>query len=136
MKIFLRSLKCRCQLHRQQVERELRTSVIRLRQAFLSSRGRRAELAELMIASASTFATLFRHSLIALGETPPDSRREAARPAGGYRSDSIRRHFTPCSIFGKGSAAPENSIPSNVFAAYLDVAARVAEEMDRRLARA
>ena len=74
---FLSGLEVPMALHRLQVERELRTSVIRLRQAFLRSRGRRAELSELMIASASTFAALFRHALIALGETPPDTRREA-----------------------------------------------------------
>ena len=46
--------------------------VIRLRQAFLCSRGRREEIAELMTASVGTFAALFRHSLHRL-------RRPAAR---------------------------------------------------------
>ena len=74
---FLTEFEVPMTLHRLQVERELRTSVIRLRQAFLRLSANRAELTDLMIASASTFATLFRHALIALGETAPDSRREA-----------------------------------------------------------
>src|ERR1700722_14075404 len=61
---FFAELEVPMELHRQQVERELRISVVRLRQAFLRTRGRRAELTELMIASASTFSTLFRHSLL------------------------------------------------------------------------
>ncbi len=73
---FLKDFDVPMALHRLQVERELRTSVIRLRQALLRSRGKRAELTELMVASSSTFVALFRHALIALGDTAPDSRRE------------------------------------------------------------
>ena len=113
-------------LHRLQVERELRTSVVRLRQAFLRSRGRRAELTELMIASASSFATLFRHSLIALGETPPDSRREVAKRLAAIAG------FVPAAFLdvldlreGKQGAGEINA--DRVFEEYLDAVARVAE---------
>ena len=132
---FFAQLEVPMALHRQQVERELRTSVVRLRQAFLRSRGRRAELTELMIASASTFATLFRHSLLALGETPPDSRREAAdRLAAIVGFNPAPFHAVLDLREGKRGAGELD--PERVFADYLDVAARVAEEMDRRLAKA
>jgi hypothetical protein len=61
-----------------QVDRELRTSVPCLRGTFRRRRGRRSEPADLMIASASTFVALFRHSLIELGEAARKSRRSAA----------------------------------------------------------
>ena len=120
-------------LHRLQVERELRTSVIRLRQAFLRSRGRRAELSELMIASASTFAALFRHALIALGETAPDSRREVLDRL------AVKLGFDPAAVHAvldvrEGKRQPGEIDPEQTFAAYLDTVTRVAEEMDRRLA--
>jgi hypothetical protein len=130
---FLAHLDVPMALHRLQVERELRISVIRLRQAFLRSRGRRSELAELMISSASTFAALFRHSLIALGETPPDSRRSAAdRLAALVGFDRGVFHTVLDLREGKRDAGELNH--EQTFAAYLDAVTRVAEEMDRLLA--
>ena len=130
---FLKGFEVPMALHRLQVERELRTSVIRLRQAFLRSRGRRAELSELLIASASTFTALFRHALIALGETAPDSRREVLNRL------AAKLGFDPASIHAvlnvrDGKLQPAEVDPDRTFAAYLDAVTRVAEEMDRRLA--
>ncbi|MGB7585725.1 MAG: nucleotidyltransferase domain-containing protein [Terriglobales bacterium] len=62
--------------HRAQVEYELREKTILLRERLLVAGTNRKQLWELMMSSLATFATLFRHSLIALGETPPDSKRE------------------------------------------------------------
>jgi len=120
-------------LHRSQVERELRTNVIRLRQAFLRSRGRRPELSELMIASASTFAALFRHALIALGEPAPESRRETLdRLAAKLRFDPGAIHAVL--DIRDGKRQPGEVDIEQTFASYLDIVSRVAEEMDRRLA--
>jgi hypothetical protein len=128
---FLRDFVVPMALHRLQVERELRTSVIRLRQALLRSRGKRAELSELMIASASTFVALFRHALIALGETAPDSRREVLDRL------AVKLGFDPAAIHAVLDAREGKRRPADLdqtFAAYLDTVTRVAEEMDRRLA--
>jgi hypothetical protein len=131
---FFARLEVPMSLHRQQVERELRTNVARLRQAFLRSRGRRAELTELMIASASTFATLFRHSLLTLGETPPESRRETAdRLASVVGFNPAPFHTVLDLREGKRGAGELD--PERVFGDYLDAVARVAEEMDVRLAK-
>ena len=120
-------------LHRLQVERELRISVVRLRQALLRSRGRRSELAELMVASASSFAALFRHSLLVLGEAVPDTRRGvAARLAALTGSDSAA--FDAVLDLREGKSVREIDL-EQTFAAYLDAVTRVTEEMDRRLAR-
>jgi hypothetical protein len=130
---FLAALEVPMSLHRHQVERELRINVVRLRQAFLRSRGRRDEIAELMSSSAATFAALFRHSLVALGEAAPDTRREAAdRLAAKLGLDLAPFNVVLDLREGKRSAADRN--PEQNFAAYLDAVTRVADEMDRRLA--
>jgi hypothetical protein len=63
--------------HSIQVERELRTDWLRLRQAILASPKKSKVYLELMVSSFSAFAALFRHALIALGEKPAESKREA-----------------------------------------------------------
>jgi hypothetical protein len=63
--------------HALQVERELRTDWLRLRQAILVAPKKPKVYLELMVSSFSAFAALFRHALIALGETPADTKREA-----------------------------------------------------------
>jgi hypothetical protein len=119
--------------HRLQVERELRTNVIRLRQAVLRSRGRRADLTKLMIESASTFAALFRHTLIVLGDAPPNSRREVLdHLAAKLGFDPAAIHAVLDVRDGKKRAAEVDH--DRTFAAYLDTVTQVAEEMDRRLA--
>jgi len=141
---FLASFDVPMTLHRLQVERELRSSVIRLRQLFLQSRGHRDELTELMIASASSFAALFRHALIALGEPAPDpaalsaplpaldSRRVAAdRLAARVGFDVAAFHLVLDLRDGKRGAADIN--PESAFAAYLKAVTQVAEAIDRML---
>ena len=130
---FLPQLEVPMTLHRLQVERELRGSVIRLRQLFLQLRGRRDEIAELMTASASTFGTLFRHSLIALGETAPDSRRAAAdRLAARLGLDVAAFHLVLDLQEGKRGKKDIN--PETAFAAYLNAVTQVADAIDRTLA--
>jgi predicted nucleotidyltransferase len=120
-------------LHRLQVERELRTNVIRLRQAYLRSRGRDSELVELMIASVSSFAALFRHSLIALGEAPPDARLAVAdRLASRLGLDSAA--FLAVLDLRERKRRVREIDVDRTFAEYLNAVMRVAEEMDRCLA--
>ena len=64
-------------LHRAQVEYELREKLILLREHVLLAAGNEKRLWELMLRSLPSFATLFRHALIALGDTAPDSKRES-----------------------------------------------------------
>jgi hypothetical protein len=62
--------------HRIQLEYELREKLILLRSRLLGGTSKKL-LWELLLGSLSTFATLFRHGLIALGETPPKAKRDA-----------------------------------------------------------
>jgi predicted nucleotidyltransferase len=64
-------------LHRVQVEYELREKLILLRQHLMLAGEDNRRVWELLVRSVASFATLFRHALIALGETAPATRREA-----------------------------------------------------------
>jgi hypothetical protein len=63
--------------HRAQLEYELREKTILLRERMLLARGSKNRLWELLLGSLSTFVTLFRHTLIAMGDSAPRSKREA-----------------------------------------------------------
>lgn len=130
---FLASLEVPTALHRLQVERELRTNVIRLRQSFLRCRGQRSELADLMMASASSFGTLFRHALMAVGQDAPKSNRAAADQLGALLAlDTTAFHRVMDLREGK-SAVGEMAL-EKIFGAYLDLVMKIAEEIDRRWA--
>lgn len=130
---FLASLEVPTTQHRLQVERELRTNVIRLRQSFLRCRGQRSELADLMMASASSFGTLFRHALIAMGHEAPKSNRAAAdQLATLLATNAAAFHHVMDLREGKSGAGEMNL--EKIFEAYLDLVTKTAEEIDRRLA--
>jgi len=64
-------------LHRVQVEYELREKLALLRQHLLLASGNDSRLWELLLRSVSSFATLFRHALIVLGHDAPVGKRDA-----------------------------------------------------------
>jgi hypothetical protein len=129
---FFGALDVPMDLHRLQVERELRTNVIRLRQALLRLHDRREELLELMAVSSSSFAALFRHALIALGERPPDSRRATAERLATVLGFDGAGFLTVLDLREGNRRAQDLDIHA-VFAGYLEFVGRVAQEMDRRL---
>jgi hypothetical protein len=73
----IRGLQISMHVHRVQIEYELREKLILLRQQVLLASGNDARLWDLLLRSVPSFGTLFRHALIALGETSPPGRREA-----------------------------------------------------------
>jgi len=62
-------------LHRVQVEHELRTKLILFRQQVLIDSANRNSVLNLMLESLSSFVTLFRHSLLIMGEEPAVGKR-------------------------------------------------------------
>jgi predicted nucleotidyltransferase len=74
---FLQEFEVSMRLHRLQVEREMRTNWLRLRQAILAAPTKPKVHLGIMVASNSAFCTLFRHALIALGQPKPAGKREA-----------------------------------------------------------
>ena len=60
-------------LHRLQVEHELRTLLLRLRQHLIREPGNQHELGTVLVKSLSSTLTLLRHTLIAFQEQPPNA---------------------------------------------------------------
>jgi hypothetical protein len=120
------------QNHALQVERELRANWLRLRQTILAAPKKQKVYLELMTSSFSSFAALFRHALIVLGEAPAESRREAidriaqfaaADPAGFHTVLSVR----------EGKLRGRDLDPEKTLNQYLAFVEAVTEAFDRRL---
>jgi Nucleotidyltransferase domain len=73
----LKGLQISTHLHRVQVEYELREKLILLRQHLLLADNNPSHLWDVVLHSAPSFTTLFRHALVALGSGSLTNRREA-----------------------------------------------------------
>lgn len=120
-------------LHRLHVEKELRNNTLRLRQRYLMHPADSRKTLELMTSSISTFAALFRHALIALGEGPPPTKRSTMDRLGSVLGFDPSPFHTIFDI-REGRKRKRDVKVQATFEAYLDRVARVAEEIDRRLA--
>jgi hypothetical protein len=118
--------------HSMQVERELRTDWLRLRQAILAAPKKSKVHLELMVSSFSTFAALFRHALIAMGEAPAANKREAidriaqfagADPAG----------FHAILEFREGKRDQREIHVEGTLNQYFAFVAAVTDKLDRQL---
>jgi hypothetical protein len=75
----LQGLSIPVNLHRVQVEYELREKLALLRRHLLLAAGNDSRMWELLVRSVSSFATLFRHALMVLGHDAPAGKREAVQ---------------------------------------------------------
>lgn len=118
--------------HRLQVERELRTNVIRLREQYAVAAEDEKRVQALLMRSISSFATLFGHTLLLLGEPRPVGRHEVI--------DSLARKlefdaapFHRVLELREGKRDAKGLDLHALFRGYLDGVKRVADEVDRRL---
>lgn len=118
--------------HHLQVERELRHHLVHLRQHFLGVAGDKKATLQLMAASVSAFATLFRHALIALGLAPAQSKRQAIRELASHLGFNPTPFLTILD-FREGASAADSIDMAATFAAYLEAVELVTAEVDRRL---
>jgi hypothetical protein len=129
---FLSRMQVPMNLHRLQVECDLRTNWLRLRQAVLLGRGNKKELSGLLVASVLPFTGLFRHALIALGEEAPATREEIiSRIAHLAGTDALPFH-TALAMRGKKSRRGGPDV-AETLAGYLQFIERGIDELDRRL---
>jgi predicted nucleotidyltransferase len=119
-------------LHALQVERELRTNLVRLRQAYLRAPKSNTALLELMDGSLGSFRTLFRHALIALGEAPPVSAKEVVDHLASLLQFDAKA-FHDLWHVRAGKLPPRELDVAATFERYLAAISRVTEEVDRRL---
>jgi predicted nucleotidyltransferase len=120
-------------LHRLHVERELRSNTLRLRQHFLMHPADSRRTLELMTASISTFAALFRHALIALGEDPPQTKRATIDRLGSVLGFDPSPFHTVLDI-REGHKRERDADVQAMFDKYLNGVVKATEEVDRRLA--
>jgi hypothetical protein len=88
----LTNLQIPMDLHRVQVEYELREKLLLLRQHALIASGNESRLWEVLLHSAPSFSTLFRHALIALGDSSPVKRQDAVKALAlrlGFDADPV-----------------------------------------------
>ncbi|MHB8655024.1 MAG: nucleotidyltransferase domain-containing protein [Terriglobia bacterium] len=119
-------------LHAHQVERELRINLIRLRQNYLTFPPKPKRLMQLMTTSLSSFVTLFRHALIALGERPPQSKREVADRLAAVLGFDSRPFHTLLDVREKKLAGKVVDAAAT-FRSYLESLQHAEYEFDRRL---
>jgi hypothetical protein len=124
-------------VHRVQVEYELREKLILLRQQVLLASGNGARLWDLLLRSVPSFGTLFRHALIALGETPPPGRREAVDALSmrlGFDLSAIHRALDVREHDVREQKADRKKIDVNDLAArYLAAVEKVTAAVDEAL---
>jgi predicted nucleotidyltransferase len=120
-------------LHRAQVEHELRVGLIRLRQRFLAARTKDRILLSLMTASMGTFLALFRHALIALGGPPPENNRAALASLSSKLGFDAGPFETLLEVREGKRKGSQLDVPGTV-RAYLEAVERAVDEVDRRLA--
>jgi predicted nucleotidyltransferase len=130
---FFEGLDVPMQLHKLQVERELRTNLVKLRRAILLAPRKDRVLMALLDASAATFATLFRHTLVALGDEPPAAKREVVERIAQFAGSSPEAFCSVLEVREGKRKASELNVEKTLHG-YLELVERVNEEVDRKLA--
>jgi len=119
-------------LHRAQLEYELREKLILLRERLLLAANNKKQLWELMLGSLSTFTTLFRHALIALGDTPPKTKREVIQALAARIPFDASAFLQLLNIRERKAGAKQFDV-ADVFARYLLAVQQVTVAVDRML---
>ncbi len=119
-------------LHRAQLEYELREKLILLRERLLLAAGNKKHLWELMLGSLSTFITLFRHGLIALGDTPPKAKRDAVQALAARISFDPSAFLQLLDIRERKADTKQFDV-TDVFARYLAAVQQVTAAVDKML---
>ena len=128
----LKNLHISTHLHRIQVEYELREKLILLRQHLLIADGNTSRLWDVILHSVPSFATLFRHALIALGSDSPAGRREAVENLArklGFDSSPLQQALD----VRERKADPKKLDVNDLCARYLAAIEKVATAVDEAL---
>src|ERR1700720_4140573 len=120
------------QYHAIQVERELRTDWLRLRQAILTAPKKTDVYLDLMTSSLSAFAALFRHTLIALGEPPAASKRAAIERVAQF-AHADPSAFLTILEYREGKQKQQGIAVEETLERYFAFVEAVTNEFDRQL---
>ena len=110
----------------------LREKLLLLRQQLVLAAGDKRRLWDLLLRSAPSFVTLFRHALIALGQSAPVAKRAAVRAL----AQDVK--FDPSAIdqvldIRERKANPKKLDVQDLLARYLTAVERVAAAVDHAL---
>ena len=119
-------------LHRVQVEYELREKLALLRQHLLLASGNEARLCELLTRSVSSFATLFRHALIVLGFEAPIGKRPAIKALAEKIGFDPAPFLQVLDVREQVSKRQQLNV-ADVFARYMAALEQVTAAVDRML---
>ncbi len=114
-------------LHRVEVEHDLRTTLLRLRHHLLLTADGDEELKAVLGKSVTSVVTLFRHALIALGENPPDAKAKVLEHAAevfGFKVQPLR------SVLELRSDGQHIDNVRETYQAYMDAILTVAHGLD------
>jgi predicted nucleotidyltransferase len=114
-------------LHRVEVEHDLRTTLLRLRHHLLLTADGDDELKAVLGRSVTSVATLFRHALIALGENPPHAKPKVLEHAAevfGFNIQPLR------SVLELRSDGQHVDNVREIYHAYMDAILAVAHGLD------
>ncbi len=129
---ILAPLTLRLDQHRIQLEYELREKLLLLRQSLLLAASSQSRLWDVLLGSVASFTTLFRHALIALGDSAPESKRDSVEQLG-------QRLNCETSVFLKVLDVREHKLErkqvnvQEITAQYLTVVEQVTAAVDRML---
>ena len=117
-------------LHRVEVEHDLRTTLLRLRHHLLLTADGDEELKAVMGKSVTSVVTLFRHALIALGENPPHAKAKVLEHAAevfGFNGQHLR------TVLELRSDGQHTVNVRELYHAYMDAILAVAHGLDVKL---
>ncbi|MGH9714823.1 MAG: hypothetical protein ACRD5M_16135 [Candidatus Acidiferrales bacterium] len=129
---FLTTFEVPLGLHRFQVERELRTDWLRLRQAILAAPQKKKVHLGIMLGSVSAFCALFRHALVALGQPMPETKRQAVN-ALATLTGAEPTAFHAILDLREGKVKESKIDIEETLHTYLEFVEIVTNEVDRRL---
>ena len=114
-------------LHRVEVEHELRTTLLRLRHHFLLASDNVEELRAVLAKSVTSVVTLFRHALLAVGKEPSHEKSQALQQAAetfGFDSAPLAAVLE----LRKHDRQPDNL--NDLYHAYMTAIQKVAHELE------
>jgi len=117
-------------LHRVQVEHDLRTLLLKLRQHFLYAAGNESELKSVMAKALSSAMVLLRHVLIAFGEEPPVAPREMFARISALTGADAEAFDTQLEMRDLGKHVDEIT---RLYDRYLNALAKVTSALDKIL---
>lgn len=127
---FLAGITVPLRYHKLQVERELRANWLRLRQTFLAA-PRKAHL-DVMVAAASSFNTLFRHALTALGEPAAQNKRDTIERIAKLTGADAGGFLAVLDFREKKKTEKDIDVAATA-RSYFALVEAVTDEVDRRL---